>query len=108
MASRKAATTSWAQTIANQIVKDRERISVTLEHRVGLEPTLPLKRQYESGVLAARRPVLCFSSGTRGTRTLTPPVKSRDFLIKGAAANTSVPNCLQVGVEGIEPSAHDL
>ena len=44
------------------------------EHRVGLEPTLP---PYESGVLAARRPVLRSSSRTRGTRTLTPPVKSR-------------------------------
>lgn len=28
----------------------------SIEHRVGLEPTSPL---YESGVLAARRPVLC-------------------------------------------------
>ena len=72
----------------------------TSEHRVGLEPTLPL---YESGVLAARRPVLYFSVGPEGLEPSPAWVRTRD-----AAANTSVPICLSVGVEGIEPSAHDL
>jgi hypothetical protein len=52
------------------------------EHRAGVEPTSP---HYGCGVLAARRPVRVVS-GTRGTRTLTRPVKSR-----GCCLNTSVP-----------------
>ena len=51
----------------NQIVNERE-------HRAGLEPASP---HYGCGVLAARRPVLVVSR-TRGTRTLTYPVKSRE------------------------------
>ncbi len=95
------------------------------EHRTGLEPASPL---YESGVFAARRPVLCFSVGLEGLEPSPAWVRTRD-----AAANTSVPNCFRVervfsmvlnrksydvfagalkpskvGVEGIEPSAHDL
>src|SRR5438128_11044266 len=55
----------------NQIVNERE-------HRAGLEPALP---HYGCGVLAASRPVLVavlVVSRTRGTRTLTCPVKSRE------------------------------
>jgi hypothetical protein len=54
------------------------------EHRAGVEPTSP---HYGCGVLAARRPVRVVS-GTRGSRTLTRPVKSR-----GCCLNTSVPGC---------------
>ncbi len=71
------------------------------EHRAGLEPASPL---YESGVFAARRPVLCLSVGPEGLEPSPRRLRAGD-----AAANTSVPSFrFVVGVEGIEPSAHDL
>ena len=63
-------------------------------HRAGLEPAFPL---YESGVLAARRPVLVVS-GTGGHRTHIVRFKQRVHYLVCHSPNS-------VGAEGIEPSS---
>ena len=59
-------------------------LSKTQEHREGLEPSSPL---YESGVFAARSPVLVFQVGPEGLEPSPARLRAGD-----AAANTSVPS----------------
>jgi hypothetical protein len=58
-------------------------LSKTQEHREGLEPSSP---HYESGVFAARSPVLVFQVGPEGLEPSPARLRAGD-----AAANTSVP-----------------
>ena len=62
-----------------RIVKDQ-----IAEHRVGLEPTLPL---YRCGVLAVKRPVLVIRMGPDGLEPSPTRVRT-----ECAAANTLIPN----------------
>jgi hypothetical protein len=59
-------------------------LSKTQEHREGLEPSSP---HYESGVFAARSPVLVLQVGPEGLEPSPARLRAGD-----AAANTSVPS----------------
>ena len=77
MARRQAAATSWALAWKPGCQRSRE-------HREGLEPSSP---HYESGVFAARSPVLVFQVGPEGLEPSPARLRAGD-----AAANTSVPS----------------
>ena len=65
-----AAATSWALSLDTKLSKSQE-------HREGLEPSSP---QYESGVFAARSPVLVVQVGPEGLEPSHGEVKSRTML----------------------------
>ena len=93
MARRQATATSWALKVKPNCQRSGNRPVGSKEHWVGLEPTSP---HYESGILAAGRPVPVEARALRNesTRDSICILEPRISLLAPA----------QVGPEGLEPS----